>query len=416
VALSCRFDGRTFRGGNNPLSWVGHSSGLPIGSGAAAAPPARVRVPECRFLPNGNFRHTSRACAGARPRRGDGRPDGGAAPRRPRRDPPGRSSWSKASGGAGRVRHGSGRGIPIRGNQGIPIRGPDPRAAPGIENASSRKCGRSRAGVKTGFCSRVPGARVRCFPGRPGSSSGPLRGVSKPVKFAGGVRLQGGSDPRTWINPAGRGRAGDSVRFGMRRYSSVGRGAPRRPPPGGRRHVARDGSLWHGPGARRVSRSIGSGREAGRSGRNAIRAGAPGSVAAVRLPAAFPGRDLFPPRRFRCKPGRGVTAIRHTVAQYRAMSRDVAPRPDRNLSRDGSQWLTMARCAGRRICDILRVGAVWFVSGRFAMVHLVPGARRAGRLLFRVLCRRAGVLPGHRFQAGRHRSPGSCQASGLKAM
>ena len=153
-------------------------------------PPARVRVPG-RFLPNGNFRHhTSRACAGARPRRGDGRPDGGAAPRRPRRDPPGRSSWSKASGGAGRVRHGSGRGIPIRGNQGIPIRGPDPRAAPGIENASSRKCGRSRAGVKTGFCSRVPGARVRCFPGRPGSSSGPLRGVSKPVKFAGGVRLQ----------------------------------------------------------------------------------------------------------------------------------------------------------------------------------------------------------------------------------
>ena len=64
-------------------------------------PPARVRVPG-RFLPNGNFRHhTSRACAGARPRRGDGRPDGGAAPRRPRRDPPGRSSWSKASGGPG---------------------------------------------------------------------------------------------------------------------------------------------------------------------------------------------------------------------------------------------------------------------------------------------------------------------------
>jgi len=75
VALSCRFDGRTFRGGNNPLSWVGHSSGLPIGSGAAAAPPARVRVPECRFLPNGNFRHhrlLARVGVGALPQISEG--------------------------------------------------------------------------------------------------------------------------------------------------------------------------------------------------------------------------------------------------------------------------------------------------------------------------------------------------------
>lgn len=269
------------------------------------------------------------------------------------------------------MRHGSGRGIPIRGNQGIPIRGPDPRAAPGIENASSRKCGRSRAGVKTGFCSRVPGARVRCFPGRPGSSSGPLRGVSKPVKFAGGVRLQGGSDPRTWINPAGRGRAGDSVRFGMRRYSSVGRGAPRRPPPGGRRHVARDGSLWHGPGARRVSRSIGSGREAGRSGRNAIRAGAPGSVAAVRLPAAFPGRDLFPPRRFRCKPGRGVTAIRHTVARCRASAG----------SQSVPRWLAMAHYGTVRRPPDMRHSASWCGMVRFGAFRYgspCPGCQ-AGR-------------------------------------
>ena len=144
----------------------------------------------------------------------------------------------------------------------------------------------------------------------------------------------------------------------------------------------------------------------------------------VEMRSGLVRRALLPP--YGCLPlfQAGIYSLLAVSAANRAggsprsgtPSRDVAPRPDRNLSRDGSQWLTMARCAGRRICDILRVGAVWFVSGRFAMVHLVPGARRAGRLLFRVLCRRAGVLPGHRFQAGRHRSPGSCQASGLKAM
>mgnify|MGYP001307815669 CR=1 FL=1 len=112
-------------------------------------------------------------------------------------------------------------------------------------------------------------------------------------------------------------------------------------------------AMSHPSRSGRVSRSIGSERETGRSGRGAIRAGAPGSVAAVRLPAAFPGRDLFPPRRFRCNRGAGGSP------------RSAVP-----------QWLTMARlswCAGRRICELARYGSfrgvsLWFTSSR------VPGA------------------------------------------
>ena len=65
-------------------------------------------------------------------------------------------------------------------------------------------------------------------------------------------------------------------------------------------------------------------------------------------------------------------ACHRDPARRRTISHYVALRPDRNLSRDGSQWLTMARCAGRRTCDILRVGSLWFASGCFASSR-VPG-------------------------------------------
>jgi len=86
-----------------------------------------------------------------------------------------------------------------------------------------------------------------------------LGGMGLPSRVAGRQTLMNTS-PSRYMNPipcgvkvndpgrhhrrrgTGRGRAGDSVRFATLRYASVGRGAPRRPPPG-RLHLSREQTI-----------------------------------------------------------------------------------------------------------------------------------------------------------------------------
>ena len=67
-----------------------------------------------------------------------------------------------------------------------------------------------------------------------------------------------------------------------------------------------------------------------------------------------------------CQVGVGVPPRSGTPSHNIALCRASAG------SQSGSQWLTMARCAGRRTCDILRVGSLWFASGCFTSSR-VPG-------------------------------------------
>jgi len=100
------------------------------------------------------------------------------------------------------------------------------------------------------------------------------------------------------------------------------------------------------------------------------------------------------------------------IAPCRAMSRlgRIAICPA--MARNGSLWHGAPAAGYATFCELVRYGSFRGVS----LWLTCPGARRAGRLRLGVLCRRRTVPPGHRFQAGRYRSPGSCQASGLKSI